>query len=206
MVLNPPVAVGIAVAILALTLILVWWRAAIRRAHATPGTVTFTRSPWQLLVGGVIVAGCVGSLGFLDEQRDNGLLVALMLVGLFALAFAGQFLAPGLTVWVADQAGLTRQLLAFKTTLPWHTIDWVYPAQQTTTYKTYGIKTGQSTVQSLIVEAGPKRHLKLTIRAWMVGGDARPLVEAIQQRATDAMFGYNQFQAVQQRRATYGIR
>lgn len=206
MVLDPIVAIALAVAVLVVAFGLLGWSAAARRAAAGPEMVIFARSPWQLLVGAIIVAVCLASLGFVDTQRDSGLLVAAILVGLFALVFAGQFLAPALVFWVADHTGLTRQVLTFKTTLPWHTIDWVYPAQQTTTYRTYGIKTGQSSVQSLIIEAGPKARLKLTLRAWLVGGDSRPLVEAIQRRATDALFGYDKFQAVRQRRATMGVR
>lgn len=205
MVLDPIVAVSIAAAVLAIAMLLLVWSAAARRAYSGPETVIFARSPWLVLVGAVIVAGCVAGLGFVDPQRDNGLFVALILVGLFALVFTGQFLAPALTFWVADHSGLTRQVVAFKTTLPWHTIDWIYPARQTTTYRTYGIKTGQSTTQSLIVEAGPKVKLKLTLRAWLVGGDPRALIEAIQQRATDAQFGYDKYQAVRQRRATAGV-
>lgn len=205
MVLDPIVAVSIAVAVLAIAVLLLVWSAAARRAYSEPETVMFARPPWLVLVGAALVAACVASLGFVDAQRDNGLFVALILVGLFALVFTGQFLAPALTFWVADHTGLTRQVLAFKVTLPWHTIDWIYPAQQTTTYRTYGIKTGQSTTQSLIVEAGPKTKLKLTLRAWLVGGDSRPVVAAIQQRATAAQFGYDKFQAVRQHRVTVGV-
>ena len=207
MVLAPIVAISIAAAILLVTLVLLGWSAAARRgANPGPETVLFARSPWQLLVGAVAAAGCVAGLGFVDTQQNSGVFVALVLVGLFALAFAGQFLASALVFWVADHIGLTRQVLAYKTTVPWHAIDWIYPAQQTTTYRTYGVKTGQSTIQSLMIEAGPNTKLKLTVRAWLVGGEPRPLVEAIQQRATDALFGYDKFQAVRQRRAAIGAR
>lgn len=205
MVLDPLVAGGIAVAVLLIVVLLLLWSAAARRAYSGPETVVFARSSWLVLIGAIIVAACVAGMGFVDTQSQNGLFVALVLIGLFALVFTGQFLVPALVFWVADQSGLTRQALAFRTTLPWHTIDWVYPARQTTTYRTYGIKTGQSTTQSLMIEAGPKTKLKLTLRAWLVGGDSRPLIEAIQQRATDAQFGYDKYQAVRQRRLTGGV-
>jgi hypothetical protein len=195
---------AIAAAILVITAGLLVWSGSARRSHEGPGTVIFARSPWQLIVGALVTAGCVAGVGILGMDGNNPVVLTLILVAMFALVFALQFTAPALVFWAADNSGLTRQWLGFKKMLPWHTIDWVYPEQKTTTYRTYGIKTGRSTVSSLIIEAGPRSRLKLVVRAWLVGGDSGPLVEAIQQRATNALFGFDKYSAVQQRRAMGG--
>ncbi|HEV7128165.1 MAG TPA: hypothetical protein VGN32_12065 [Ktedonobacterales bacterium] len=190
-----------AVGVVLVAAVLLVWATVARRAYSGPETVIFARSPLLFIIGALVTAVCIGGAAFVyDPSQQSGIFVGLILVGLFAVVLAGQFLMPALTFWVADHSGLTRQFLAFKTTLPWHTIDWVYPASKTTTYRTYGIKTGQSTQQSLMIEAGPKRKLKLTIKAFGVGGDTNALVEATRQRATNALFGYDKYPTVQQRR------
>lgn len=196
---------AIAAAVLVITAVLLVWSGSARRSYQGPGTVVFARSPWQLIVGALITAGCVAGLGVVGFDSNSSAFVWLILIALFALVFALQFTAPALVFWVADPNGLTRQWLGFKKTLPWHAIDWIYPEQKTTTYRTYGIKTGRSTVSSLVIEAGPRARLKLVLGAWLVGGDAGPLVDAIQQRATDALFGFDKYSAVQQRRAMGGV-
>jgi len=51
-----------------------------------------------------------------------------------------------------------------------------------------GIKLLQTKDRFLYVEAGPSRRMKIPISTWL-GGDATPLMRAIEQRATNAYFG-----------------
>ncbi len=105
-------------------------------------------------------------------------------------------------LWAADNTGLTRRALFVKKTLPWHAIDWVYGSMKRTNYRLYGVvKVGQSTQQELVVEAGPKRKIKVTLKAFLSGGNPQPLKQAIEQNATSAQFGFDKFAAVKQRRA-----
>ncbi len=50
------------------------------------------------------------------------------------------------------------------------------------------------------MEAGPKQSIKVIVKGWLIGGDARPLLDAIQQRATAAEFGFDRSPVVIQRR------
>ena len=42
-----------------------------------------------------------------------------------------------------------------------------------------------------MVEAGANRKMKVLLKGWMIGGDAKSLVNAIDQRATGAQFGFD---------------
>jgi hypothetical protein len=192
------VAVGV-LAIIVTAVLLIWTRAA-RSAHAGDGVVVFCRGGGKLVGGAIVIALCAFAAPFIGFDGNNGLIWAVFLLAFFALIWWAQFLLPYLLFYVADQQALTRQWLAFRKPLPWSAIDWVYPERKTTTYRTYGIKTGQSTAENLIVEAGPKKAIKVILKGWLIGGDPRPLLEAIQQRATSAEFGFDRSPIVLQRR------
>jgi hypothetical protein len=194
-----PFALGVAILIVTVTLLL--WNNAARRAHSGPETVVFSRSPVSLLSGALVLAICAIAAPFIGIDMNSGAFLGLLFVGAFAFVGYAQFLVPALTFYVADQTGLTKQWLAIKKRLAWQAVDWVYPARKTTSYRTYGIKVGQSSEDSLMVEAGPKRKMKIVLKAWMVGGDPRPLLSAIEQRAQGAQFGFDKSPVVLQRRA-----
>ena len=194
-----PFAVGIVV--LVLTGVLLAWDAAARGAYAAPETVMFRRSPTKLVGGAVVLAICAFAAPFVGIDSNNGLFLALLFLAFFALIWYGQFFAPSLTFYVADANGLTRQILGVKKTLPWYAIDWVYPARKTTSYRAYGVvKVGQSAQDNIVAEAGPRRSIKIVVKAWLIGGNPSPLLSAIQQRATSAEFGFDKSPLVIQRR------
>ena len=62
--------------------------------------------------------------------------------------------------------------------------------------------TGQSTAENPVVEAAPKNAIKVILKGWLIGGDPRPLLGAIEQRATSAEFGFGRSSIVLQRRNT----
>jgi hypothetical protein len=194
-----PFAVG--AAFLVLTAVLLAWSSSARAAYIGPETVIFARSPGKVIGGAVAIALIAAVIGVVGVGTDNTAFIVLLLFGFFAVVWWGQFLVPTLVFYVADASGLTRQVLSFKKTLPWHAIDWVYPARKTTSYRTYGVKMGQSTEEALLVEAGPRQKLKVVLKAWLVRGDAQPLVQAINERATAATFGFDKQPLVRQRRA-----
>lgn len=185
-----PFAVGVAVLLLVAALLV--WSARIRDSYTAPDTVIFARSPAKLIGGAVVVAVCAFAVAIVGIDPNNGAFLTLTIVGIFALIWCGQFLGPALIFYVADQQGLTRQILSFRKTLPWNTIDWIYPQRRTTSYRAYGVvKVGQSTQHNVIIEAGPRRSIKIVVNAWLVGGDSTVLLETIQQRAAGAQYGFD---------------
>ena len=196
--------ISIAVGVLALivTAVLLIWTRAARAAHRGAGVVVFCRGGGKLVGGAIVIALSAFAAPFIGLDGSNALTWVLFLVAFFALIWWAQYLAPSLLFYVADQQALTRQWLAFRKSLLWSAIDWVYPERKTTSYRTYGIKVGQSTADNLVVEAGPKRSIKVILKGWLIGGDPQPLLEAIQQRATSAEFGFDRSPIVLQRRNT----
>jgi len=185
--------------ILLLTVVLVAVNTAAMRGHQGPETVVFARSPIPMVICGVIAAALTAVPAFVPIDSDNVSL--LILPGLFVVLFGAMFAQYYLVFWVADATGLTRQALVFEKTLPWHEVDWVYGSVKTTNYRAYGIvPVGKSTQHDLIVEAGPKRKIKIGLKAFLSGGKPEPLMRAIEQRATGAQFGFDKFGAVRQRR------
>lgn len=159
------------------------------------GNPTLTHAPWVLLALSVLVVAAWVLPLFAPSTLDSSALVALPIF-LTLLAYIA-YLPATLLFWYADDTGLTRQVLSFRRTLPWQAIDWVYGAQQTTTQQVYSAVTvAQWTDRVLIVEAGPERSLRVLLSSLFVGGDARPLLAAIQSRATNAHFGFDQMPAV----------
>ncbi len=195
------ISIAVGVVMLALTAALIFWTRSARAAARTgPETVIFCRGGGKLLGGAVIFAALLCAAPLTGFDVNGGAFIFLLLFAFFALLWWAQFLAPFLVFYVADHTELSRQWLAVKKTLPWHTIDWVYPERKTTAYRTYGVKVGQSTEYNLMVEAGPKQSIKVIVKGWLIGGGARPLLDAIQQRATAAEFGFDRSPVVIQRR------
>lgn len=195
------IAIAVGVVMLALTAVLIFWTRAARAAARTgPETVLLCRGGGKLIGGAVVVALCAFAAPLVGFDVNGGAFIFLLLCAFFALIWWAQFLASFIVFYVADHTGLTRQWLAVKKTLPWHAIDWVYPERKTTAYRTYGVKVGQSTEYNLMVEAGPKQAIKVIVKGWLIGGNPQPLLDAIQQRATAAEFGFDRSPVVIQRR------
>lgn len=195
------IAVAVGVVMLALTAVLIFWtRAARAAAYTGPEAVIFCRGGGKLIGGAVVFAALLFAAPLTGFDVNSGAFIFLLLFAFFALIWWAQFLAPFVVFYAADHTGLTRQWLAVKKTLPWHAIDWVYPERKTTAYRTYGVKVGQSTEDNLMVEAGPKQSIEVIVKGWLIGGDARPLLDAVQQRATAAEFGFDRSPVVIQRR------
>lgn len=195
------IAIAVGVVMLALTAVLIFWTRAARAAARTgPETVLLCRGGGKLIGGAVVVALCAFAAPLVGFDVNGGAFIFLLLCAFFALIWWAQFLASFIVFYVADHTGLTRQWLAVKKTLPWHAIDWVYPERKTTAYRTYGVKVGQSTEYNLMVEAGPKQAIKVIVKGWLIGGNPQLLLDAIQQRATAAEFGFDRSPVVIQRR------
>lgn len=194
------ISAAVAVVVLALTTVLVLWTHAARDAHAGPETVILGRGPGKLIGGAVVIALCAAAAPLIGFDGENAVIWLLFLLAFFALIWWGQFLAPAIVFYVADHTGLTRQWLGAKKSLPWQAIDWVYPERKTTSYRSYGVKVGQSTEYNLMVEAGPRRSIKVIVKGWLIGGDPRPLIDAIERRAMSAEFGFDRSPVVLQRR------
>jgi hypothetical protein len=197
---NAPVWLALGAVVLVLTVVVVVWTAQMQRSYSAPGDVVFARSPVWVLVCGVVAAACC--VGVALTNADAG--VWFVLVGIFALLFGVNFAHAYLQFWSADAQGLTQHYLVYKKVLPWQQIDWIYPTRKTTKYRTYGIKVGQSTEQGLAVEAGPKLRTKIIVTTGLMGGNPDALIAAVRQRATNAIFGYDHFPAVRERRAQSG--
>jgi hypothetical protein len=175
------------------------WAAALQSRYTMPGTVIFRRPRWLLVVSTLALVICGALPLFVLITRDS--IAAILLPALFALLFYASGLVNVVLFFVADQSGLTRHILFLKKTLPWHTIDWVYGAQTTTNHKAYGLVTvAKTTEQKLIVEAGPKARLSIPLRDPFIRTRPGPLIEAIQERASGALLGYDQWQEVKKRR------
>ena len=195
----PVFAVGALMLVVTAALLLV--NRAARMAYTAPDTIVFARGPSKMIGGAVVVAACAFAAPFVGFDGENVAIWLLFLLAFFAFIWWCQYLGPALVFYVADSVGLTRQWLAVKKTLAWHEIDWVYGAIKRTDYKAYGVvKYAQSTEQTIMVEAGPKRKIKILLKTWLVGGNPEVLLGAIEQRATNAQFGFDKSPLVIARR------
>jgi hypothetical protein len=194
----PPWALGAGVVVLTLA-VLLWQSAARRAARREASVIVFSRAPWMLLALMLVLVGisAVLQLWVPLNGRTSGFYVLAYFLGILGY---GAFLSTTLLFWVADARGLTRQMLAFRATLPWERIDWIYPTRAKHSQTAYGIPLARWTEETLIVEAGPIRKLVLPLRAPLAGGDARPLLEAIHRYATQAAFGFDQLPRVREAR------
>lgn len=194
--LVPPIIFG--AFFLALTIILlVWHRLALRAYHGN-GVVIFSRGPWPVIAG-LILIEAVCALDVLVAPTSDGriwLFLGYFLFGMIYLAF----LPGALLFWVADNTQLTSQVLGYKRSLPWGDIDWLYIESNETTAKQYHITVARWKDEQLIVEAGPKRSMQVLVRSPLSGGAPSPLLQAIRARATHALSGIDQLPAVLARR------
>jgi hypothetical protein len=158
----------------------------IGRRYQTVGTVVYLRRPWVFVFFALILIVTVALPAFVRFDRDSIAFILLPL--LIGAGGAGEFLPTALRVWAAEQEGLTSQTLRWRATFVWPEIDWAYVHERRTNVREMGIKLLQTKDRFLYVEAGPSRRMKIPISTWL-GGDATPLMRAIEQRATNAYFG-----------------
>jgi hypothetical protein len=194
--LVPPLVFG--AFFLALTIVLLGWHRLALRGQRGNGVVIFARGPWPVIIALILIeAICALDILFapVGEVRI-WLFLGYFLLGIGYLAF----LPGALLFWVADNARLTSQVLAFKRALPWDDIDLLYLESNETTQKQYFITVAKWKDEQLIVEAGPRRSMQVLVRSPLAGGAPSPLLQAIHARAKYAAFGIDQLPAVQARR------
>lgn len=194
--LVPPLAIG--AFFIALTVVLLVWHRLALRAYRGNGVVVFSRGPWPVIVG-LILIEAVCALDILVSPVGGDRVWLFLGYFLFGIGYLA-FLPGALLFWVADDARLTTQLLAFKRSLPWQDIDWLYIESNETTQKQFHVTVARWKDEQLIVEAGPRRSMQVLVRTPLAGGLASPLLQAIRARATHAAFGVDQLPAVQARR------
>ena len=194
--LVPPLAFG--AFFLVLTVVLLVWHRVALSAYCGNGVVVFSRGPWPVIVGLILIeAVCALDLLVAPTGGDRvWLFLGYFLFGIDYLAF----LPSALLFWVADNAVLTSQMLAFKRSLPWREIDWLYVESNETAYKKGFVPIARWKDEQLDVEAGARRSMQVLIRTPLAGGQASPLLQAIRTRATNALVGLDQLPAVQARR------
>jgi len=189
---------------LVLTLGLAAWSAALQRSYSGPNTILFARAPIFFTICGVVLAGCLALTGVIVlTSNDTNIEAWSLIIGLTALILALLYLAPTFRFFVIGEQGMTSQWFLAKKTLPWQAIDWMYPSRKTVTNRAYGIPVSKSTVESLLVAAGPKQVIAVPTRDGYFHMKCAPqsFVRAIQQRASHALVGYDKAMQVQQRRA-----
>lgn len=171
--------------------------AIIRRRYHTVGTVVYARRPVVFLI---CAAGLVVVIALPAFIRFNGDTI-WVLAPLAFLAAGGflQFVPTALRIWAADQDGLTNQVVVWRRTLPWSAIDWAFVHERRTDQTWNEIKLLESKDRFLYVEAGSNRRMKIPISTWL-GGDATPLMRAIERRATNAFFGADKHLEVERHR------
>jgi hypothetical protein len=194
----------LALAALLLALAALGWAAALQNsAQNSPGAVIFCRPRWLLIIATLVLIICGALPLVVTITRDS--IAAVLLPVIFALIFYASGIVNVVLFFVADQSGLTRHILFLKKTLPWHSIDWIYGAQTTTSHRAYGLVTvAKTTEQKLIVEAGAQQRLSIPLRDPFIRTKPGPMLEAIQERASNALLGYDQFNEVRKRRAAFG--
>lgn len=194
--LVPPLVFG--VFFLLLTIVLLVWHQLALRTHRGNGVVIFSRGPWPVIIA-LILIEAICALDILAAPANDvriWLFLGYFLLGIGYLAF----LPGALLFWVADDSRLTSQALAFKRSLPWDEIDWLYLESNETTQKQYFITVAKWKDEQLIVEAGPRRSMQVLVRSPLSGGAPSPLLQAIRARAKYAAVGIDQLPAVQARR------
>jgi hypothetical protein len=193
----PPISLGIGIVLL--TAILLVWNAVMRSNYRAPGTAILSRPPWVLLIAMLWLVAVSLVMVFVPFRQSDAV-GWFFLVLFFGLLVYGAYVPTTLLFWVADGEGLTRQVLSFRKTLPWATIDWIYDARKHMTQEAFFLPVVQWSEETLIVEAGARRKITVVLRAPLVGSNARPLLEAIRQRAVNAEVGFDRFPAVTARR------
>jgi hypothetical protein len=183
---------------LLLTIVLLVWHRLALRAYRGNGVVVFARGPWPVIVA-LILIEAICTLDILAAPTDD--VRIWLFLGYFLLGIGYiSFLPSALLFWVADNSRLISQVLAFKRSLPWQEIDWLYLESNETTQKQYFITVAKWKDEQLIVEAGPRRSMQVLVRSPLAGGAPSPLLQAIRARAKYAAVGIDQLPAVQARR------
>jgi hypothetical protein len=197
--LTPLPAIFIGAGYTILSALLLGWHAAVLVSHRRPDAVVLARPPWIMLASNVLLLAVCALPLAVPIPRD-GIGFLFLPVFLFGLIYLG-YLPTTLLYWVADGAGLRQQALVFARTFAWPDIDWVYPASQTTTQSVYFVPVAKWTEETLLVEAGPRRTMRVVLKAPLIAAAGKPLLDAIRERATSAAFGFDQLPMVNRRRA-----
>lgn len=169
----------------------------LRRRYDAVGTVVYARRPVVFLICAAALVVVVALPAFIRFNGDT-----IWVLAPFAFLAAGgfiQFAATALRIWAADQDGLTSQVIAWRRTLPWDTIDWAFVQERQTDQTWNEVKLLETKDRFLLVEAGPKRRMRIPLSTWL-GGDPTPLMRAIQERATNSYFGADKQLEVQRHR------
>lgn len=183
---HPAVPLAAAAAVVALVLLILAASAIIRRRHQAIGTVVYARRPWIFVLCAPVLVIALALPAFIRFDRDS--IAFFLLPLLFGAGGFIQFAPTALRMWAAEQDGLTTQVIAWRRTFPWDTIDWAFVQERRTDHSWNEIKLLESKDRFLYVEAGPGRRMKIPTSTWL-GGDAKPLMRAIEQRARNAYFG-----------------
>jgi hypothetical protein len=187
-------------AVVGVTALLLLWHAGAVRANRTPGAVLLARPPWVMLLAAIFLLGVAGAMYILPLNHDS--FWWYFLVIFLGVIIYGAYLPTALLFWVATPQALMRQALSFKKTLPWAQIDWIYAKRKQVSQSALEvIPVARWTEETVFVEAGAKRRIVVVMRAPLVRANAQPLLAAIQQRATHAIFGFDQYPAVAARRS-----
>jgi hypothetical protein len=193
----PPLAFG--ALFLALIIVLLVWHRLALRAYQGAGVVVFSRGPWPVIIGLILIeAVCALDVLLAPAGGDRiWLFLGYFLFGILCLAY----LPSALLFWVADDVELTSQMLSFKRSLPWREIDWLYLESNETRHKEAMVITvAKWKDEQLIVEAGPGKSMQVLVRTPLAGGAPSPLLQAIRARAINALVGLDQLPVVQARR------
>ncbi len=183
---HPAVPLALAAAAGVLSLVILAVSLILRRKYEVMRTVVYARRPLVFALCAPVFVAAVALPAFIRFDRDS-----ISFLGL-ALLFGGggflQFAPTALRIWAAEPDGLTSQVIAWRRTFPWEAIDWAFVKTRRTDHTVNEIKLLESKERFLYVEAPPRRRMKIPVSTWL-GGDATPLLRAIQERATNAHFG-----------------
>jgi hypothetical protein len=198
---HPAVPLAAAAAVVVVTLLILAVSLILRRRYAAVGTVVYARRPWVFVLCAPVFVAAVALPAFIRFDLDS---ISFLLL---ALLFGGggfvQFAPTALRIWAAEPDGLTTQVIAWRRTFPWRTIDWAFVKTRRTDQTFNEIKLLESKDRFLYLEAPPRRRMEIPISTWL-GGDATPLMRAIQERATNAFFGVEKQLEVERNR-THGV-
>src|SRR6185312_16990674 len=152
---------------LLLTIVLLVWHQLAVRAYRGNGVVVFARGPWPVIIA-LILIEALCALDILLAPGDDIRIWLFLGSFLFGICYLS-FLPSALLFWVADNSRLISQVLAFKRSLPWQEIDWLYLESNETTQKQYFITVARWKDEQLIVEAGPRRSMQVLVRSPLSG-------------------------------------
>ncbi len=194
-----------AIIALAVTLGLTFWSSSLRRAHAGPDVLTFARSPILFVIFGVGTAIALAAAGVFSANTN--VLAFGIAIGFVGVILALMYLAPTFRFFVADAKGLTTQWFLLRKTLLWPEIDWVYSSRKIITNRAYGIPVSKSTREFLLVTAGPRQSIAVPLKDtyFRLPGAPRTFTRTIEQRASNALVGFDKVALVQQRRTVGAV-